>query len=449
MSRQKSSPTKSRHSPITRVTQSKVGLLEKRTRRTKQKGPERLIARLEDELARTREELKALTAEQETTSEELRSFNEELQTTNEQLVARTNQLQSSNEDLVRLNEELSHSNADLSNLLNSIRIPIVMLREDLRIGRFTPMAAELFRLKPEDIGRPLRDNSQKIQIPGLQGLVKKVMDTFDTQEHEIQDREGHCGISADISERRKSEDALATHARELARSNAELTRFAYVASHDLQEPLRMISLYTQLLAKRYHGKLDADVDEFIAYVIGGTGRMHQLINDLLTYSQVSSEVKQFEPTDCDAIMKQVLAHLAVTVEQLGADVTYDQLPKLQTDCSQLRLLFRNLLENALKYHGHKPIRVQISAEREGRDWQFWVRDKGIGIDPQYAERIFITFQRLHNHSEYPGTGIGLAICKRVVERHGGKIWVESPLGQGATFHFTLSAEDQRSSRRLT
>jgi light-regulated signal transduction histidine kinase (bacteriophytochrome) len=260
---------------------------------------------------------------------------------------------------------------------------------------------------------------------------------------------GIIGISADISERRKSEDALATHARELARSNAELERFAYVASHDLQEPLRMISLYTQLLAKRYHGKLDANADEFIAYVIGGAGRMHQLINDLLTYSQVSSEVKQFEPTDCEAITKQALADLAVTVEQLRADVTYDRLPKLKADPSQLRLLFRNLLENALKYHGYKPIRVHISAKRQGQDWRFLVQDNGIGIDPQYAERIFIIFQRLHNHSEYPGTGIGLAICKRVVERHGGKIWVESQLGRGAMFHFTLSAEERRSSRRLT
>jgi PAS domain S-box-containing protein len=849
MSRQKSSPTNSRHHPIPGVTKGEAESLDKKARKVKQKGAEPHIAHLEQELARTRDELKTIIEEQENTSDELQSFNEELQAANEQLVTRTEQLQSSNKELIRLNEQLSRLNSDLSNLLNSIRIPIVMLREDLRIGRFTPTAAELFNLKPEDIGRPLRDIRPKVQVPDLERLATKVIDTLETQEHEIQDREGrwyslrirpykthenrlggavvslvdiddvkrsveytrqlayeqaaraeaevaqrritqilesimegffaidqqwrftylnpqaerlvrrsredligksiwdlfpealaspfytearraategtavhfeafypplNCwfeshiypgeeglavffrditgrkraeealraneerfrliarathdvvwdwnlltnelwwnegfqmvfgyqadeiqptieawfgrihpddrdpvmsgiqaainsgrhfwsdeyryrrsngsyalvtdhgfivrdkqgkplrmigamsditsqreaekrihlqanlldavgqaviathldgsiiywnrfaetlygwsapevmgrnilevtptqatqeqaaeilcrvkageswsgeflvqrrdgtvfpamvttspiqdskgvvngiiGISADITERRRSEEALSRHAKELARSNAELEQFAYVASHDLQEPLRMISLYTQLLARRYQGKLDADADEFIGYVIGGAGRMHQLINDLLTYSQVSSEAKQFKPTDCETVMRHVLADLRAKVEQLGAEVSYDRLPRVKADPSQLGLLFRNLIDNALKYHGQEPIRVHVTAEQRGREWLFSVRDNGIGIDPQYAERIFVIFQRLHNHSEYPGTGIGLAICRRVVERHGGGIWVESQLGQGATFRFTLSAGDRRSSPRLS
>ncbi len=224
---------------------------------------------------------------------------------------------------------------------------------------------------------------------------------------------------------------------ELDRSNKELELFAYVASHDLQEPLRMVSSYTQLLARRYKGRLDANADEFIAYAVDGANRMQSLINDLLAYSRVGTRGKEFEPTDCTAVCDQTLANLKVTLEESDAAVACGPLPTVMADKMQIGRLFQNLIGNAIKYHGDEPPRVQVSAEQKGKEWVFSVRDNGIGIDPQYAERIFVIFQRLHTREEYPGTGIGLAICKKIVERHGGRIWMESQLGSGATFSFTI------------
>ena len=224
---------------------------------------------------------------------------------------------------------------------------------------------------------------------------------------------------------------------ELARSNADLQQFAYVASHDLQEPLRMVASYTQLIAKRYKGKLDTDADEFIGYAVEGATRMQRLINDLLAFSRVTTQGRVFERVDCNQVLEDVLSNLRVAVEESQAVVTHDALPVVTADGGQLGQLFQNLIGNAIKFHGKEPPRVHVSVELRNNEWQFSVLDNGIGVDPQYAERIFVIFQRLHNREEYPGTGIGLALCKKIVERHGGRIWVKSPIGRGAVFYFTL------------
>ncbi len=236
-----------------------------------------------------------------------------------------------------------------------------------------------------------------------------------------------------LQARRSLEQSVA----ELARSNADLQQFAYVASHDLQEPLRMVASYTQLIAKRYKGKLDADADEFIGYAVEGATRMQRLINDLLTYSRVTTQGRVFEGVDCNQILEEVLSNLRVAVEESRAVVTHDMLPVVTADGGQLGQLFQNLIGNAIKFHGTEPPRVHVSVEIRNHEWQFSVLDNGIGVDPQYAERIFVIFQRLHNRDAYSGTGIGLALCKKIVERHGGRIWVKSPIGRGAVFYFTL------------
>lgn len=235
----------------------------------------------------------------------------------------------------------------------------------------------------------------------------------------------------------RAQQSLEESIAELARSNADLQQFAYVASHDLQEPLRMVASYTQLLARRYKGKLDSDADEFIGYAVDGASRMQRLINDLLAYSRVTAQDKVFERVDCNGLVEEVLSNLRVAVEENRAVVTHDPLPTVMADGGQLGQLFQNLIGNAIKFRGKEPPKVYVSAERRTGEWLFSVRDNGVGVDPQYAERIFVIFQRLHNREEYPGTGMGLAICKKIVERHGGRIWVVSQTGQGATFHFTL------------
>jgi PAS domain S-box-containing protein len=244
----------------------------------------------------------------------------------------------------------------------------------------------------------------------------------------------------DITPRKQAEERLKAAAADLARSNAELEQFAYVASHDLQEPLRMVASYTQLLARRYQGKLDEDADEFIGFAVDGARRMQDLINDLLAYSRVGTRTLQVDAVDTGRLVDGVVADLAGAIEDSGGTVARDPLPIVRGDPTQLRQLFQNLLANAVKFRGERPPEVRVTAESRAGSWAFAVRDNGIGIEPQYLERIFVLFQRLHTRVEYPGTGIGLAICKKIVERHGGRIWVESEPGRGTTFWFTLPAE---------
>lgn len=250
------------------------------------------------------------------------------------------------------------------------------------------------------------------------------------------------GTSQDVTEQREAEVELLQHADELARSNAELEQFAYVASHDLQEPLRMIASYTQLLARRYRGRLDADADEFIQYVVDGAKRMQMLINDLLAYSRVGTRGRELAPVEMEAVLSQALMNLRGAIEEGGASVIRAPMPRVVGDEGQLVQLFQNLIGNAIKFRGERPPRVEVSALRCGSEWEFRIKDNGIGIEEAYFERIFAIFQRLHGHGEYAGTGIGLAICKKIVERHMGRIWVESTPGRGTTFRFTLQAVEE-------
>ncbi len=249
------------------------------------------------------------------------------------------------------------------------------------------------------------------------------------------------GTNFDITARTEAQIKLAQRSQDLARSNDELERFAYVASHDLQEPLRMVTSYMQLIARRYRGQLDADADVFIDFAVDGANRMKALINDLLTYSRVGTRGKPLAPTDCEEALAYALANLQIAIAETDATVTHDPLPTVLADEHQLVQLLQNLIGNGLKFHGATPPRIHISAYLTEQMWTFAVSDNGIGVEPEYFERIFIVFQRLHAKDEYPGTGIGLAVCKKIVERHNGRIWVESTPGAGSTFYFTLPAAE--------
>ena len=240
--------------------------------------------------------------------------------------------------------------------------------------------------------------------------------------------------------RRQAEEDLARKNEELARSNAELEQFAYVASHDLQEPLRMVAAYTQLLRERYRGKLDENADKYIEYASEGAVRMQTLIHDLLAFSRVSRKTSTSGSVDCDAAMAEVMMSMGPAIQESGAAVTYDALPAVWAERSQITQLFQNLIGNAIKFRGKEAPEISVHAEKDGSQRLFSVSDNGIGIDPEQAENIFVVFQRLHTRTEYPGNGIGLAICKKIVERCGGKIWVEAHSGGGSTFKFTLPCE---------
>ena len=240
-------------------------------------------------------------------------------------------------------------------------------------------------------------------------------------------------------DRKHAESELAKKMEELARSNRDLEQFAYVASHDLQEPLRMVAAYTQLLAEKYQGKLDDEADKYIHYAVDGATRMGTLIEDLLAFSRSGREGTELASTNSQDVVERALKNLEAAVRDSQAIVNYGGLPFVNANAGQIQQVFQNLIGNALKFRGAEPPVIDIAADRVGGDWQFSVADNGIGISPEHTNNIFVIFQRLHTREEYSGNGIGLAICKKIVERHGGRIWVESKEGQGTTFKFTLPA----------
>jgi len=246
-------------------------------------------------------------------------------------------------------------------------------------------------------------------------------------------------VVEDISLRKQAEEQRSLGTEELARSNAELEQFAYVVSHDLQEPLRMVASYVQLIEARYKDRLDSDAHDFIAFAVDGATRMKQMIADLLAYSRVGRQGKELVPVACEDALGQACADLQAVIAEAAAEVSHGPLPTVLGNAGQLTHLFQNLIGNAIKFRGQEPPRIHVSAALSEQEWVFSVRDNGIGVDPQFADRIFMVFQRLHRREDYPGTGIGLAIARKIVEHHRGRIWVESEPGKGATFHFTVPA----------
>jgi PAS domain S-box-containing protein len=314
-------------------------------------------------------------------------------------------------------------------------IPVISEAVRLAIEEGRPFDHELQlitakkkRLWVRAIGGPIHENGQVIRVGGA---------FQDINERKLADDElkRHRDHLEELVQERTRE--LAEAVKNLERSNVELEQFAYVASHDLQEPLRMVSSYTQLLAQRYEGQLDEKAKKYIDYAVDGSVRMQRLINDLLTYSRISTRGKSPQPTDSHTVLGEALRNLQAAIEESGAMVTNDDLPTVRVDPSQLLQVFQNLIANAIKFRGECPPRIHVAAQDQGREWLLSVRDNGIGIDPQFADKLFVIFRRLHTRQDYPGTGIGLAICKRIVERHGGRIWVDSELGKGSTFYLTI------------
>jgi PAS domain S-box-containing protein len=292
-------------------------------------------------------------------------------------------------------------------------------------------------------GQPLSILLSSRDITARKRIEQELREAHEELEQRVQTRTGELAhaneeLQAEITERQRAETQLQRYTAELERSNRELQQFAYVASHDLQEPLRTVTSYMQLLQRRYRKQLDNDADEFINYAVDGALRMRELIQGLLDYSRVSTHGKPFEPVDIRAVLDRALANLKAALDESGTEIHLGTLPVVTGDGTQMMQLFQNLIGNAIKFRRAEEPRVEVGAKQCDGRWEFWVRDNGIGIEPQYHERIFVIFQRLHTRDCYPGTGIGLAVCKRIVERHGGCIWVESAPGRGSTFHFTIA-----------
>ncbi len=375
------------------------------------------------------------------------------------------------QQLRRQQEALYESQALLRAVMEGTPDPIYVKDRESRILMANPALSKVAGKPIEEIltkadgeyygdpavGRVLRDHDLHVMDSGQSTTTEETvptprgrrtfLSTKTPHRNSAGDIVGIIGISHDITERKQAEEALKRALEELARSNKDLEQFAYSVSHDLQEPLRMISGFVRLLSERYKGTLDAKADDYIALISEGTNRMHQMIEDLLAYSRVSSGQRQPAPVDFASIVEHAKENLGTSIAESDAAISVEFLPTLMVDASQMVQVFQNLIGNALKFRAvERPPQIHVGARQEADSWLFHVRDNGIGIEPGQADRVFGLFQRLHTRNEYPGTGVGLAICKRVIERHGGRIWVESQPGDGSTFWFALPARVPRLSR---
>lgn len=359
----------------------------------------------------------------------------------------------------RRDETLQSREEQLLNVIENIADGVIILNKDGNVCFVNPAAMKLFDREADEFygekfGFPLvAGESTEINIVRKDGgMCQAEMRVVEIEWEkkpaclasirDITAIKKSAEFKAEVKERKKSEDQLRKQKEDLECSNQELEQFAYVASHDLQEPLRMVTSYVQLLARRYSGKLDRDADDFIGFAVDGANRMQRLINDLLAFSRVGTRVKDFVQIDSAAAVEKAVSNLQLAIEDSGAAVTHDELPSVMADDIQFVQLFQNLIGNAIKYRDANTPEIHVGADRRNGKWVFSVRDNGIGIDPEYKERIFVIFQRLHTKEKYSGTGIGLAVCKKIVERHGGHIWVEPGAGKGSVFYFTVPASNE-------
>lgn len=341
----------------------------------------------------------------------------------------------------------------LEKLEAELLIPVLAKNELVGIFTLGPKLSEL-QYSQDDVSTLMTLANQTavaIENARLYWQLENTLDalriTHDELEVRVQERTSQLenvneALKTENIERLRAEEAIKRYTKELERSNQELQQFAYVASHDLQEPLRMVSSFLQLLDRRYGEQLDKDAKDFIFYAVDGAKRMQALINDLLEFSRVGTRGKSFAETDLNEVLQQAKKNLKIAIKENKATIVCDQLPSVYGDGTQLTQVFQNLIGNAIKFHGEDVPRIFVTAERKNGAYEIAVKDNGIGIDPRYHEKIFLIFQRLHNREDYPGTGIGLAICKRIVERHGGTIWVESNVDQGSAFHFSIPVKEK-------
>jgi PAS domain S-box-containing protein len=394
--------------------------------------------------------------------EELAQKNQVLRELNDELINTAKDLETSIGELADTERSLRETQEYLESLITYANAPIIVWDQDLRIVRLNRALVRLTGREPgELVGRPIHElfppGGREKSIDLITRATKG--ERWEAEEIPIQSVDGSTRTvlwnsapiyspnelilvstiaqGVDITRMKQHEVELTKLTDDLRRSNKELEQFAYVASHDLREPLRMVTLFSQLLQKNYGGRLDPDADEFIGYIVEGAIRMDSLVNDLLEYSRVSSQGRPFQPTDFKSVIQEVRTNLAVAIMESGAVLDVRSLPTIDADRSQIVQLYQNLISNAIKFRRDQAPHITIAMEEDKQEWMFSVQDNGIGIEEEYTAKIFNIFQRLHSKDQYAGTGIGLAICRRIVERHGGKIWVESDPGQGSTFRFTI------------